>query len=49
MRRLAHGEYGFKLELEENVVYEIVAENPIMFATMVRELSEQIEGSIIYF
>lgn len=45
MRRLAHGEYGFKLELEENVVYEIVAENPIMFATMVRELSEQIEGS----
>lgn len=44
MRRLTHGEYGFVLELGENVVYEIVAENPVIFAAMVRELSEQMEG-----
>lgn len=45
MRRLTHGEYGFILELEENVVYEIVAENPVIFTAIVRELSEQVEGS----
>lgn len=45
MRRLTHGEYGFVLELEENVVYEIVAENPIIFAKIVRELSEQMQGN----
>lgn len=44
MRRLTHGEYGFVLELEENVVYEIIAENPVVFAAMVRELSEQMRG-----
>lgn len=44
MRRLTHGEYGFILELEENVVYEIVVENPVMFTAMVRDLSEQMEG-----
>lgn len=44
MRRLTHGEHGLVLELEENIVYEIVAENPVMFSAMVRELSEQMEG-----
>lgn len=45
MRRLTHGEYGFVLELEENVVYEIIAENPVLFAAMVRELSGQMQGN----
>ncbi len=45
MRRLTHGEYGFVLELEENVIYEIIVENPVIFATMVRELSEQMQGN----
>lgn len=46
MCRLTHGEYGFVLELEENIVYEIVAENPVLFSAIVRELSEQTEGKI---
>lgn len=45
MRRLTHGKYGFMLELEENRVYEIVAETPDIFAAMVRELSEQMDGN----
>lgn len=45
MRRLTHGEYGFVLELEENVIYEIIVENPVIFAAMVRELSEQMQGN----
>lgn len=44
MYRLVHGKYGFFLELKENVVYEIVVENPVIFAAMVKELSEQSEG-----
>ena len=44
MRRLTHGKYGFILELEENVIYEIVAENPVIFASMIKELSEQMQG-----
>lgn len=45
MRRLTHGKYGFVLELVENVVYEIIAENPAIFAAIVRELSEQMQGN----
>lgn len=44
MIKLLHNRLGISFVLEENIVNELVVENPLLLAEVVKELSGQCEG-----